>query len=92
VRGGKSGAKARSCAPQELDKTFFKVIAGRNDRVWTVGPDDEDSLITLIVDMGKSAKEIITSPLTINAAFWSFSAWGSIIIVSMIWIRVFASR
>jgi hypothetical protein len=56
MRGGRSGAKAGSCAPQELDKTFFKVVACRNDRVRTVGPDDEDSLITLIVDAKRALK------------------------------------
>jgi hypothetical protein len=61
--GGRSSAEAGSCAPQELDETFFKVVARRDDRVRTVSPDDEYPFITLIKDnhQPKGGQAIIMS-------------------------------
>jgi hypothetical protein len=49
VRWGRSCAEARTSAPQELDETLLEVVARRDDRVWSVGPDDEHSLVTLVI-------------------------------------------
>lgn len=76
-------------SPQEAYETVFEIAGNGYDGVQRVGPDDKDTFITLRGAKVEKRGDVKTR--TMNAAFCSLSACGRRTMVSMTWMRVFAS-
>ena len=51
MRGRRGSTETWPSTPQKLYETLFKIVASRDDGVWTVCPHDEHTLITLVGEL-----------------------------------------